>query len=273
LEQKISVNLKRFCDNNEMVFQMGLKEAPGLMPAIDMNTGKAVVYLNRLRGLEEQITAPKVGSEVIGGEMAYVVFGQLMNDIGLGDMAKVVDLQKGGTDVPEFIKRQIRLGGKYGYEAFIGSPLGSGHNPDALTEKEHGSLQAFVTECGGFGITPIVVLEMTQPGSNYFLRDGASEELAEISYGMGVRHFVAPATKPDRIKVYRGKIGEESNIISPGVGPQKTGDPVKDVIAAVHAGTDYPVIGRALYQSDDPVEMGKVLFDAVHNAYRERKGV
>ncbi len=251
---------------------MTLKEAPGLIPAVDMNTGKAVIYIDKLKELGEYITALKMGSEVIGGEMSYLTTNQLIEDVGATDLPRIVDLQKGGTDVPEFIRRQLNLGSRYGYEGFIGSPLGSGHNPDALTEKEYGSLQAFIEHCNGFEMTPIIVLEMTQPGSTYFAREGASEELAKSSYEMGARHFVAPATRPERIEVYRKIIGDDSDIISPGVGKQKTGDPIKDIEAAVLAGTDHPVVGRAIYTSDDPVDMTKRLFETTLKAHRQRKG-
>ena len=251
---------------------MPLNDAPGLMPAIDMNTGKAVVYLDKLKGLKYELSALKVGSQVVGGEMAYLVFDQLMKDIKVDYMPKVVDLQKGGSDGPDFIKRQLALGKKYGYDGFIGHPLGSGYNPDAMEEKEKGSAQAFIEGCQEFDLTPIVVLELTFPRSTYFLREGASEDLAKISYDMGVRNFVAPATRPERIEVFRKIVGDDSRISSPGIGPQKTGDPFADTRNAVLSGADDIVTGRAMINSDDPIEMAKRLYEVIHEAYRERTG-
>jgi orotidine-5'-phosphate decarboxylase len=252
---------------------MALKEAPGLMPAIDMNTGRAIVYINRLKGLENEMTGLKMGSQVIGGGMAYHVMDRLLRDIDADQMPKVVDLQKGGTDIPDIIKKQLEPAKEYNYEGFIGHPLGSGFNPDAMTEKEYGSAQAFVKYCQEMDLIPIVVLELTPPGSTHFLRDGASEELARVSYDMGVRLFVCPATRPERIKVYREIVGEESRIISTGVGPQKTGDPLKDSESAVLSGADDIVIGRAMINSENPVEMGKRLYEVIYNAHRKRKGL
>ena len=252
---------------------MALNEAPGLMPAIDMNTGKAVVYLDKLSGLKNEVSALKIGSSVVGGEMAYLVFDRLMKNIGVDYMPRVVDLQKGGSDGPDFIRMQLDLAKEHGYDGFIGHPLGSGYNPDAITEKEKGSAQAFIEGCIERDLTPFIVLELTFPKSTYFLRDGASEELAKASYDMGVRNFIAPATRPERIKVYRKIVGEDSRVSSPGVGKQKTGDPFRDAEEAVLSGADDIVVGRAMINSEDPLDMAKRLYEVVYNAYIERKGL
>ena len=110
--------------------------------------------------------------------------------------------------------------------------MGSGANPEAINEKEIGTTEALIDICKDNGFEPILVLEMTQPGATYFLREGASEDLARIGKDKGVRYFVAPATRPKRIEVYRNIIGDNGEIISTGVGPQKTGNPLEDIVNA-----------------------------------------
>ena len=244
---------------------MALKEAPGIIPALDMPLGKAIVYIDILSGLENEITGLKMGSEVID-ECGLLTTDCLLKHIG-NQYKVILDLQKRGTDVPDFIKRQVDLASKYAVYSYIGSPLGAGSSSDP---EKPGSLQMFISSCKGCEIEPIVVLEMTQPGANYFIRDGACEELAKLSKGLGVKYFVAPATRPERIKIYRNIIGDEGEIISPGVGPQKTGDVTKDAVGAIEAGADHLVIGRGLYRADDPIDTTKRIFEAIYEAREKR---
>jgi len=249
---------------------MALKKAPGLIPAVDMPLGKAIVYIDKLKGLENEITGLKIGSEIVD-EFGLLVTNHLLEQID-NEYPVILDLQKRGNDVPEFIRRQVGLAKKYAVCSYIGHPVGSGSS-GKFGDKEMGSLQAFVGYCKENDIEPVIVLELTSPGSGFFLREGAREDLARKSKELGVKYFVAPATRPERIKVYRKIIGEDAEIISPGVGPQKTGDPVKDAVEAVYAGADHLVIGRALYNSSNPPETAKTIFDAVYEAYMKRKGL
>lgn len=246
---------------------MSLKEAPGIIPAVDMPLGNALVYLDKLKELEDEVTGPKIGGEVID-ECGFLTTMRLLDQIGYSTPV-ILDMQKRGNDVPEFIRRQIKLASDYGISAYIGHPLGSG-SEGTLTGEKIGSLQAFVKYCREEEIEPIIVLEMTQPGATYFLKDGAPEELAEISTELGVKYFVGPANKPGRLKEFRKIIADDAEIISPGVGPQKTGDPIKDAVNAVYAGADHLVIGRALYQSENPIETAKSIYEAVEKAHRIR---
>lgn len=247
---------------------MSLKKAPGIIPALDTELGKSILYIDRLIGLKDEITGLKIGSDIIDN-YGYYTTKALFNDIGVGyDI--IIDLQKRATDIPDQIKKQVRDGVKnLGAKAYIGSPLGSG-SAYGLTEKTVGSLEAFVDVCREYGIDPIVVLEMTQPGATRFSSPEACEELARISMELGVKYFVAPATRPHRIEVYRKIIGSEGEIISPGAGKQKTGDVVLDAVEAIKAGADHLVIGRGLLQADDPISTGKRIYEAALKAWQSR---
>lgn len=106
------------------------------------------------------------------------------------------------------------------------------------------SLRAAVEASGGAEI--YAVTEMSHPGAVMFTTQHA-EEMARLGVECGVDGFIAPATRPDRIRAVRSVVGEGKKILSPGVGAQ--GGKASD---AIRAGADYAIVGRAIYGSDDP---------------------
>lgn len=89
------------------------------------------------------------------------------------------------------------------------------------------------------------VTEMSHPGGKEFTAPNA-EALAQVGIDCGVRGFIAPATRPERIAEIRKAVGDRE-ILSPGVGAQ--GGSASD---AIRAGADYVIVGRAIYRSEDP---------------------
>jgi orotidine-5'-phosphate decarboxylase len=77
----------------------------------------------------------------------------------------------------------------------------------------------------------------------------------------GARGVVAPATRPERIRLIRSIIGDKL-IISPGVGAQggSAGE-------ALQAGADYLIVGRSVYESEDPLASTKELLDQIQSNY------
>lgn len=246
---------------------MALKKPPGIIPALDTNLGQSLINMYQLKGLSEEITGLKIGGKIIDN-YGLIISRSLFNDVEI-TFPWILDPQKRGTDIPDIIREQVADSKKYGAIAYIASPLGAGSN-ESMDEKKIGSLQAFVSSCKKLEIEPIIVLEMTQPGASYFLREGASEELAKLSYELGVRHFVAPANRPERIEVYRRIIGKDAAIISPGVGPQATGNVIEDAINAIKAGADHLVIGRGIYQAQNPKKTTQRIYEAILKAYQTR---
>ncbi len=106
------------------------------------------------------------------------------------------------------------------------------------------SLQAAVEAANGAEI--YAVTEMSHPGALKFTAKHA-EEMAAMGVECGVTGFIAPATRPDRIRAIREIIGPDKKILSPGVGAQ--GGKASD---AISAGADYAIVGRAIYGSEDP---------------------
>ena len=90
-----------------------------------------------------------------------------------------------------------------------------------------------------------VVITMSHPGGGEFFDIDNFSIIAKQSGATGV---VAPATRPKDIMSVREKIGDLT-IIAPGVGAQ--GGSAND---AIKAGADYIIVGRSIYQSDNPAE-------------------
>jgi len=90
-----------------------------------------------------------------------------------------------------------------------------------------------------------VVAEMSHPGGQEFTARHA-EDFARLAVRAGATRIIAPATRPERVKVLRKIVGARL-ILSPGVGLQ--GGKVADAIAA---GADAIIVGRAIYDAADP---------------------
>lgn len=67
--------------------------------------------------------------------------------------------------------------------------------------------------------------------------------------------MVLPATRPERIRKLSGMLDGETYIISPGIRAQgaEPGD-------AILNGSDYEIVGRAIYQSDNPKESAEQIY-------------
>jgi orotidine-5'-phosphate decarboxylase len=63
---------------------------------------------------------------------------------------------------------------------------------------------------------------------------------------IGASGVIAPATRPERIKHIRELVGN-LKILSPGVGAQGG-----SANAAIKAGADYVIVGRSIYNAEDP---------------------
>jgi orotidine-5'-phosphate decarboxylase len=97
-------------------------------------------------------------------------------------------------------------------------------------------------ECGG---ACFVVAEMSHPGATAFFHGGTAEKIAELAMECGADGIIAPATRPERVKVLRKIVGNRK-ILSPGVGAQG-GDAA--IIAKL---VDGIIVGRAIYEAEDP---------------------
>jgi orotidine-5'-phosphate decarboxylase len=122
----------------------------------------------------------------------------------------------------------------------------------------HDSVEACVKVAGEEGAV-FVVTEMSHPGGKEFTQVNA-DKIAKLAVETGVTGVIAPATRPERVAHIRSIIGE-LKILSPGVGAQ--GGSAADTIKA---GADYIIVGRAIYQADDPRAAASKLADEIRSA-------
>ena len=100
------------------------------------------------------------------------------------------------------------------------------------------------------------VTEMSHPGGKMFTALHA-EEMARMGVKCGVAGFIAPATRPERVKAIREIIGDRK-IMSPGIGAQGG-----SASAAISAGADYVIVGRSIYKSEDPEATAKNICEEI----------
>lgn len=212
-----------------------------VVPACDFES------IELLEGLAKAIAdVDKIGGLKVGS--------LLVKRHGLGRVVEVVkkhapkkkvihDYQKCGTDIAEMVYKQVRQDAELGCDATIVFPLQGG--PEALLAAIHAGYE--------HGINVVVGGEMTHQG---FLRSEGgcvSEEDSDRFYMLaasrGVRNFVMPGTKPDRIKHYREMLAAAGahpiSILSPGFVTQ--GGNIS--VGGRAAGDFYhAIVGRAIYE-------------------------
>ncbi|WP_457614285.1 orotidine-5'-phosphate decarboxylase [Methanopyrus sp.] len=115
-----------------------------------------------------------------------------------------------------------------------------------------------VGECAE--VLPVfAVATMSHPGAREFY-DKACQDIVKVCEDIdGVVGYVAPATRPERIREVR-KITDKL-IVSPGVGAQGAapGD-------AVRAGADFEIVGRVITEARDPMEAAEDLVRAMRSS-------
>ncbi|MFH1424904.1 MAG: orotidine 5'-phosphate decarboxylase / HUMPS family protein [archaeon] len=230
---------------------MELKQAPAIIPALDLPIAEAGELVAKLKDVEDKIAAYKISSLHAFECGLKVAVDELRKHT---ELPIIYDHQKGCTDIPAITEKQVRLAKKLGVDAFIAVPLGAGG----------GTLSAFVNTAKEVEVLPIVLLEMTHSGANDFLKDDTPKLVFEKASALGVKYYVAPGNKPDKLKEYKAMIGD-ALIMSPGIGVQGGG-----AEEAVAAGTDYPIVGGAIYKADDPVAAVNELYEQAKRGYETR---
>ncbi|AEK73774.1 orotidine 5'-phosphate decarboxylase [Thermococcus sp. 4557] len=101
----------------------------------------------------------------------------------------------------------------------------------------------------------IIVVEMSHPGAKEFIQP-ATDKLIELANELEPFGVIAPATRPERVSYIRSKLKPGIKILTPGVGAQggRAGEVLK-------AGTDYIIVGRSIYASENPRESARMLYE------------
>jgi orotidine-5'-phosphate decarboxylase len=108
-----------------------------------------------------------------------------------------------------------------------------------------------------------IVTEMSHPGAERFMQP-VGDKIALMARELGSDGIVAPATRPERTREYRKIIGSDMMIMSPGVGAQ--GANVGD---AIKAGANFEVIGRRIYEAQDPGSAAKQFSETISRIKKE----
>ena len=122
----------------------------------------------------------------------------------------------------------------------------------------HDSVEACVKAAEGADV--FVVTEMSHPGGTEFTAKIANQ-LVTLAQESGARGIIAPATRPGRLAEIR-QLTNELLILTPGVGAQ--GGTAAD---AIKAGADYIIVGRSIYQADDPRAAAEALAAEIKTAF------
>ena len=107
------------------------------------------------------------------------------------------------------------------------------------------SVQACLDVANRYQKEIFLLTEMSHPGAEMFLQKNA-DDIAKMGVEMGIRNYVAPATRLNRLCDIRKIVGENAFIISPGVGKQ--GGDGKKTLEYSNA----IIVGRSIYESDNP---------------------
>jgi orotidine-5'-phosphate decarboxylase len=120
------------------------------------------------------------------------------------------------------------------------------------------SVKACMNSAKDYNREIFLLTEMSHPGASMFLQKDA-EDIAEMGIKIGITNYVGPSTKLDRLRKIREIVGDESFIISPGVGTQG-GDPKETLRFA-----DALIVGRSIYLSKDPEKAVKDIIKSIES--------
>lgn len=107
------------------------------------------------------------------------------------------------------------------------------------------SVQACLDMANKYERELFLLTEMSHPGAKMFLQKNA-DAIAQMGVEMGIKNYVAPATRLDRLSDIRNIVGNDAYIISPGVGKQ--GGDGKKTLQYSNA----IIVGRSIYEAEDP---------------------
>ncbi len=227
-----------------------IKQDKSIIPSCDFSDIEKLKHLVSETCSIEGIGAYKIGFEIVMKNSLQNVIGAIRDET---DLPIIYDHQKAATDIPAMGKNFIRA--SKGVNAVIFFPF-------AGIETETAWINAATEE----DMPVIVGGEMTHKGFLFneggFIDNNAPKRIYEKAAELGVKDFVLPGNKPDKIIYYRGIIEQKCRkpvYYSPGFLEQ--GGSISE--SAKAAGERWhAIIGRGIYQQKD---MGKAAKEIVKN--------
>jgi orotidine-5'-phosphate decarboxylase len=205
-----------------------LERKTGIILALDLSRKDAAV--NLVRTISNNIDGVKVGLPLVLGTGINIV-SQIKS---VSRLPVIADFKV--CDIPYIAKRIVKIAIDAGCDGVI---VHGFMGPDGV--------EACVREAKRGMI--FVATELTNPGGQIFTQPVA-EDIAVMAKELGAYGIQAPGTRPDRITKLRQTIGKDLVIIACGIGAQ---GPTPGT--AIRAGADFEIIGRAIYESRNPLEI------------------
>jgi len=209
-----------------------------IIPALDVSKEDALALIEKLKPVENLLAGYKVGSLLVYAH-GINVLKEIKNKT---DVPIIYDGQKLGTDIPDIVRDQVKLLATADVDQLIVCPMGSGRE----------TLKVFAETCiiQKKKIEPICVVKMTHPGADDFLLRRSHVGIFYAAKYFGIRKFIFPATHPE---VFGDIYFDGSETI------MATGFKVQGGKAELlrKLGVTEFIVGRAIYQADDPVQAVK----------------
>jgi len=213
-----------------------IENKPGIVVAFDMENRMQAIELADMLECAKGNFVIKVGRPL---EMQY----------GIDILLRIRDV----TGIP------IIYDGKIADIPYISAVI-------AETAYDYGADAVIVHSCIGTDVVKAVVeldkgdviaiIEMSHPG--WFEQTRAPRSIAWSCAAMGVNGIVMPATRPKLIPGIKDLLPPDMYIISPGVGAQGA-----DIGDAAVQGATYEIVGRGIYEHDDPVRAAEFYYKAL----------
>ena len=179
----------------------------------------------------------EVGDLVAGAKLGLPAFfkvgvdgiSKLTRQFG-GDVYFLADFKL--ADIPVVVSEEIRRLSALGFSGSIIHLFPMGYEPvvEVARKLEHQI----------FGVA-----YMSHRGCRLF--EESFQALLDYALALGVDGVIVSASRPDKIREARRKLGDKVLILSPGIGAQ-----CMSPGAAIRAGADFEIVGRAITLSPEP---------------------
>ena len=221
----------------------------------DINDGlRLLEIINKDQDLKKKVYGVKIGSLWVlekGIDILKNVKDKVWRDCNI-----ILDMQKWPTDIPDVVKKQVHRVAETGVvNELIACPMGGGKK----------SLEAFVHSCKDGGMRPLCVLEMTHPESDVYLITSSYKYVLYDAGSLGIDGFIIPATKDPKteIKWHIETAFPKLPYDLYAIGFKVQGGQAEPMR---RFGVSRYIIGRAIYEAEDPVK-------AINDAYDEINGI